>query len=387
MIVRSKWVMLALVWLAYASFGLVSNSVAPLVTQIVSDLGISYGQMGTILGAWQLTYILVAYTAGRIVDRVGLRRALGFGLLIIALSGVLRGLAVDYWTMFLAVGLFGFGGPMVSIGAPKLIATWFQGPERGTAAGIYTTGPAIGSVLALATANSVLMPLTGSWRTSVVAYGAVALAACVVWWVLAVDRPAAPRAADAGDVRRLLGIRNVWLVLTIGFAAFLASHALSTWLPRVLQWHGYDPVSAGYWAAIPNLVGILGALTLPRLVPARLRTRALMLQFLAAATALSLIGLTDGWPLFVGLFMQGFVYSSITPFLMLVMMETPAVGAAAMGAAGGLYFTVGEVGGFSGPSAMGILFDLTGGFALGLVGVAGLMIVMGLACLKLERSG
>ena len=387
MIVRTKWLMLALVWLAYASFGLVSNSVAPLVTNIVDDLGISYGQMGTILGAWQLAYIVVAYTAGTIVDRVGIRRALGVGILVMALSGILRGAATGYWTMFLAVALFGFGGPMVSIGAPKLIALWFEGRERGTAAGIYTTGPAIGSMLVLSTANSVLMPMTGSWRLAVSAYGLVPLAVGAVWWVLAKDRGGLARVEGSGDIRRLLRIRNVWLVLVVGFASFLASHSLATWLPKILQWHGFDPVSAGYWSSIPNVVGILGALTLPRTIPLRLRTRALVLMFSASAVALVLIGVTDGWPLFAGLVLQGFVYNSITPFLMLVMMETPAVGAAAMGAAGGLYFTIGEIGGFSGPSAMGILFDATGGFVVGLCLLAALMVVMGLACLGLERSG
>lgn len=36
---------------------------------------------------------------------------------------------------------------------------------------------------------------------------------------------------------------------------------------------------------------------------------------------------------------------------------------------------------------MGILFDLTGGFVIGLCGLAVLMVVMGAACLRLERSG
>ena len=49
--------MLALLWLAYASFGMVSSSLAPLVGQVTGDLGLSYSHMGTILGVWQLTYI------------------------------------------------------------------------------------------------------------------------------------------------------------------------------------------------------------------------------------------------------------------------------------------------------------------------------------------
>jgi cyanate permease len=383
-----RWLMLALVWLAYAAFGMVNTSLAPVVTLVIADLGLSYGQMGAVLGAWQLTYIGVAYAGGRIIDRVGLRRALGVGLLVIAASAILRGTAGGFWSLFLFVATFGLGGPMVSVGAPKLIAIWFTGAERGKAAGVYTTGSAIGRVVALSTANAVLLPLTGTWRLTVGAYGLVALAIGGLWWLLARDPPIEPAAAPAaaGDPRRLLRIRNVWLVLVVGLGSFLSSHALSNWLPRILQWHGLDPVGAGVWASIPNVVGIAGALALTRLVPRHRRTHAIAGMFATSALALGLIGLTTGAPLLAGLLLQGLVFSSITPLLLLVMMETPAVGAAAMGAAGGLYFTVGEIGGFVGPALMGRLYDLTGGFVVGLAINATLLLVMAVACLALERD-
>lgn len=381
-----RWVMLALVWLAYASFGLVSSSVAPLVTPIAEELAISYAQMGTILGAWQLAYIGFAYAAGTVIDRVGLRRALGFGIVVMAASALLRGLAGGYWTMFAAVALFGIGGPMISIGAPKLIATWFQGHERGTAAGVYSTGPAIGGILVLSTANSVLLPATASWRWTIAFYGLLVVIVAAVWWTMArsdADVPAASQGAGA-DALRLLRIRNVTLVLIIGFASFLAGHSLNNWLPKILMARGFDPVSAGFWASVPNAVGIVGSLLLPRLVRPHQRTRAVAAMFGVSAVAFALIGTVDGLPLLAALMVQGMV-RSITPFLMLVMMETPAVGAGAMGAAGGLYFTIGEIGGFSGPTLMGLIFDLTGSFAIGLLSLAGLMAVMGLACFALER--
>ena len=60
----------------------------------------------------------------------------------------LRSIANGYLLLFLAVALFGVGGPLVSVGAPKLIASWFEGKERGLAIGIYSTGPTIGAVTA-----------------------------------------------------------------------------------------------------------------------------------------------------------------------------------------------------------------------------------------------
>lgn len=155
--------MLGLAWLLYVCFGIVIGSIPPLVDPIRQDLDISYVQMGLVLGVWQLVYIGTASPLGALVDRLGIRRSLGVGIIVVWLSLVLRGLAVDFWTLAASVALFGLGGPIISIGAPKVVSVWFDGRERGTAAGIYATGPMVGGILALSTAAGVVVPLTGSW--------------------------------------------------------------------------------------------------------------------------------------------------------------------------------------------------------------------------------
>ena len=75
---RYRWVMLGLVWLLYFSFGLTITTIAPLVIPIVEDLNMTYGQMGFVLGTWQLIYIFTAYPLGYLVDRFGVRKSLGF---------------------------------------------------------------------------------------------------------------------------------------------------------------------------------------------------------------------------------------------------------------------------------------------------------------------
>jgi MFS-type transporter involved in bile tolerance (Atg22 family) len=55
-----------------------------------------------------------------------------------------------------------------------------------------------------------------------------------------------------------------------------------------------------------------------------------------------------------------------------VLMELREVDSQRMGAAAGMYFTAGEIGGVLGPLALGTLYDLTGDFAAGLYGLAAL---------------
>ncbi|NQV61591.1 MAG: MFS transporter, partial [Alphaproteobacteria bacterium] len=145
-----RWLLLFGVWILYFAFGLTLVAMAPLIGAIRADLNLSDGAMGLVLGAWPLVYIASAMPCGAFLDRAGPRRALFAAAVIIALSAVARGLANDQLSLFLAVALFGIGGPLISIGAPKLVSLSFEGPDRGMAMGIYITGPALGGICALA---------------------------------------------------------------------------------------------------------------------------------------------------------------------------------------------------------------------------------------------
>jgi len=65
--------MLAGLWLAYVSFGLVAGGISPLVVFVSEDLNLSRSSMGSVMGAWPLVYIAFAIQAGALIDRLGLR--------------------------------------------------------------------------------------------------------------------------------------------------------------------------------------------------------------------------------------------------------------------------------------------------------------------------
>ncbi len=56
----------------------------------------------------------------------------------------------------------------------------------------------------------------------------------------------------------------------------------------------------------------------------------------------------------------------MTAVSMLVLMDMREVESRHVGAAGGLFFSAAEIGGVLGPLAIGVLYDLTGGFAAAL---------------------
>lgn len=364
-----RWVMLALLWLLYSSFGFITRALYPLVTPILADLNMSYSQMGLVMGSWQLAYIGASGVVGLIMDRWGVRRALFGGAMVMALSVGLRYFSGSFESFLILVALFGIGGPMISIGCPKTMAMWFQGKDRGTAVGIYMTGPWVGGAFALAATNGLLMPLTGqSWRLTFAVYGIMTLAIALLWWFAARDLQAGKDSGALGTRRllaALLKVRNIRIVLLSGLLGFGIIHGLTSWLPKILESSGFSPTLAGYASSLPLLGGIPSLLILPRVIPAHRRGLALGIIGLLAGLSVWLLFTLSGLPMFGGLILYGVASSALIPLLTLILMETPEVGPENMGTAGGLFFCISEIGGFTSPLAVGTLVDWTGSFLVG----------------------
>ena len=390
-----RWAMLGGVWLLYFCFGLIAAAMAPLVQPITEDLGLSHSAMGGVLGAWPLVYIASAIPCGAFLDRVGPRRALFLAVLIIALSGALRGLAPGHLSLFLAVGVFGLGGPLISIGAPKLIILWFAGRERGLAMGIYITGPALGGILALTITNSLLMPLFDQdWRAVLFVYAAFVGSCSLAWLAIgahgtarAVERLAAaePRRPQLQVFAELLRLPVVRTVLLMAIGIFFFNHGLNNWLPEILRSGGMSAADAGYWASLPTAVGIAGALIIPRLALPERRVPILFGLFLCAGVATLLMQNPAGPLLAGGLMAQGIARSSMMTIAILLLMETRGLAAQSRGLAGGLFFSAAEIGGVLGPLTVGFLSDSTGGFAAPLYLMAGVCLVLMLLLARLRR--
>ncbi|MGB0630656.1 MAG: CynX/NimT family MFS transporter [Alphaproteobacteria bacterium] len=380
-----RWTMLAGVWLLYFAFALAIASMAPLVYRLMADLGMHRGEMGTVLAAWQLTYIFCSVPCGGLLDRFGPRRMMFASVLVIAVSVALRGVASDYVTLLLAVMVFGLGGPLISSGAPKVVSLWFTGKERGLAMGIYFTGNATGGIIAVALTNSVFLPaIGGDWRDLMSGYALFIVAVGVIW--LGISAHPASRDMEARlkaeEKRRSMDVflelvRDpiVRLVLLMGLFILFYNHGMNHWLPDLLRSYGMTPSEAGYWAAIPTLFGMVASLSLPRMATPDKRFAILLGLFVCAAVATIMVWAASGPLLAVGLVLQGMCRGAMTSISILLLIESGDGNTSRVGAASGLYFSVGEVGGVLGPMSMGALAHATGNFD------ASLFMMFGVACL------
>jgi cyanate permease len=343
----------------------------------MADLNLSYAQMGIILGSWQLVYIFYAQVAGLLVDWMGPYRSLFLGATIIALSSALRWFAGNFITLLLSVALFGLGGPMISIGLPKLASFWFVGKERGTASGIYATGPIIGGIVTLSITRSIILPRVGNWRNVFIVYSVIGFLIVIFWLIfgsksLNVPKKIAEEERVTGEgawtvMKRLFKIRNIWLIVIIGVSSFLTSHGLSNWLPKILELKGLPPTEAGLVVSFLSFCAIFGSILIPRL-PYYLgsRKRAISLTLFIQGLAILALGLVSGLPMWIAIVLIGLT-RGLFPLLTVALMDMPEVGPQRMGVVGGLFFSIGEIGGFGGPFIMGVLKDVTGVFLSGII--------------------
>ena len=393
---RRRWALFAGAWLVYAGFGLTAGAMAPVVGEIRTDLHLSETAMGLVLGAWQLVYLFSSVPGGRVIDRVGARRAVAATAVLVGLSAAARAGAGGFVTLYLAVAVFGLGGPLISIGGPKLIATWFAPEDRRTWVGLFSTAPAVGAMVALFAMHSVAIPLTGSWRGAMLLYAVGTFATGIVWWLVSAGSAPATAAPDGSGTRheledatptatsrQLLAGPSVQVVLVLALGSFLYNHGIGNWMVEMLRAGPRTAGQASGLAALTTLVGIASALVVPRLATPARRKQVYVAVYLLGAIGVVLVPHLDGATVFVALVAVGVTRAAALPLGMMLLMDDPSVGAANMAVAGGLYFTAGEVGGVVGPLIVGGAAGSAGGYPLAAAILGGCALAMAVlvACL------
>ena len=373
--------------IVYACFGALMAAMAVLVKPISESLSLSPFQMGTILGAWQFVYLFASIPTGAMLDRFGLRPCLLLAGLMLVASAALRVIADSYFGLLFAVLLVGVGGPLISVGAPKLVSRWFAGPERGLAMGIYMSSSGVGVLLATLLTNSVIMPLVGGdWHAAFRVYTIVMLISVVVWLGIAshpnsklanktIDE--AVERIDFGIFRKLLAHPELHTIMAMAFTMFFYIHAMNAWMPEILRGKGLSLVDASYWAGVPTVIAIIAALVVMRLASPRRRLPILAGVAAIGIASVLLLEIQPLWLLAACLVGQGVARSCLVPIILLMLMENKALGANSMGATSGLLFTAGQIGGVLGPLLCVLAINATGNYnaPLWLMGISMMMLL------------
>ena len=161
--------------------------VAPSIPIYAQSFGVTALLAGAVVSVFALMRFISAPAVGLFIDRAGERRILTSGLIIVAISSVMAGLAANYGQLLGLRGIGGIGSSMFTVSAMALMLKVVAANQRGRAAGAFQAGFLLGGVAGPAVGGIVL---AWSIRAPFFVYAAtLILAAVVAWRYLPADQP------------------------------------------------------------------------------------------------------------------------------------------------------------------------------------------------------
>jgi MFS family permease len=127
------------------------SAIAPLLPDYVAELGLSKAQAGLLSASYPAGTLLASLPAGLLAARLGPRRTVIGGLLLLGVASVAFGFAREFWLLDAARLTQGAAGALIWSGALTWLVTTAP-PERrgsviGTALGTAITGALVGPAL------------------------------------------------------------------------------------------------------------------------------------------------------------------------------------------------------------------------------------------------
>ena len=270
----NRWAMLAVLVVVRIAMGFQFQAVASVGPLLAADLGLSHAAIGTLAGLYLLPGAVLAIPLGMFASRFDDKSMIALGVGLMAVGGVLTGLADSFAGIAVGRTLAGLGGVLQGIFVVKTLADWFEGREVATAMGIMLSGWPVGIALALLA----LSPLAESagWQAAMHASAGLCVLALVV--LLALYRPVAAT-GEAGELHPAVPPRremllvlaggSVWTVYNVAYICYL------TFGPVLFVERGLSVMEAGFavsassWAsmiAVPLGGYLADRLQRPRLV-------------------------------------------------------------------------------------------------------------------------
>ena len=153
----------------------------PLFGLIISDLNITYAQVGVVMTLYFVSTAIVQVPIGILVDRIGARMVLIVGLVLMGTAVLLAGLVPSYSVLLLSFLIAGIGNAVFHPADFSILSTSIPKSRHGRAFAIHTFGGSIG----YAAAPVVMLPLgaTIGWQGALVFAGILGLITAVVIFI------------------------------------------------------------------------------------------------------------------------------------------------------------------------------------------------------------
>jgi MFS transporter, ACS family, tartrate transporter len=377
------------------------------------ELAITSQQFGLLAGIFFFGYFLFEIPSNLLLHKIGARIWMARILITWGIVAMLTGFVHTVQQLYVVRFLLGLAEAGSYPGIVLYLTYWFRQREQAQAIALVIVGLPVASILGGPVSGLILDHVhwlaMSSWRWLLILEGVPAVVCGVLIYFLLPGRPAeakflAPDEKDwiIGEIAREHERRSkehqislaktfthlrVWHLLWIQFTFLIGLYSLTFWMPQVVKSLSsyYSNTVVGLLAVLPQLAGLAAMVLVSRSSDRRLERRyhaaipALvggMSWFLLGTTTSPVVSI-----LLLSLIAAG-AYSITGPFWSL-----PCEFLTGYAAASGIAFinSIGNLGGFAGPYAIGLIEDKTGSLQLGFAFAGMFMLISAMSLVLLPK--
>ena len=358
------------------------------------ELAISSQQFGFIFGIFFFGYFLFEIPSNLLLHQIGARVWIARILLTWGLVAMLTGFVHTVQQLYIARFVLGLAEAGYFPGIILYLTYWFPQREQARALALFMIGIPVTTILGAPVSGLILDHVhwlgVSSWRWLLILEGAPAIVCGAITYLLLPGGPQEARFLDPEEkewiqaelqreeqqkftqrsysVLQALASGRVWVLVLIYFGITVAIYALNSWAPQLVRSLSslYSNSTIALLVTIPSLVGLAAMILVSRSSDRTLERRYhVAIPALATGTALVLLGTSPSAFLSVALLclLAAGVFSCLGPFWTL-----PSEFLTGYSAAAGIALinSVGNLGGFVGPAAIGFISQRTGTLSAGL---------------------
>jgi MFS transporter, ACS family, glucarate transporter len=278
-----RWTLIGWIFLISAISYLDRVNISIAGTSIAKEFGLTDIQLGYVFSAFVLGYALFQAPGGRLADRFGPRWTLTlavvwWGVFTTLVVVVPQGMAASLFILIGTRFALGIGEAVLYPSSNRFVAEWIPTRERGIANGLIFAG--VGAGAGITPPLIVYVMENYGWRWSFVVSAIIGLAAGVVWFFIARDKPAQHPRVGAEELRLIeeglphaaksqnpalpwaliLRSRELWAMTLSYFAYGYSAYIFFTWFFIYLNTvRGLNLKASRWWAMLPFIAMALGS--------------------------------------------------------------------------------------------------------------------------------
>ncbi len=263
---RFRFVELLLIFLVGIITQVIWVSFSPIVDESIAYYGVDEMSITILAASFMVFYIPVNVFSTNALDKYGLKKGVGIGIILTAIGGLIRAVGgPNYWVCLTGQIIAAIGQPFVLNSFTKLSSNWFLESEKITAAGIGSISLSIGVIIAMLLPD-MLGPSTIELMLWI--YAILGLIIMVLFLVFAKDKPESPpnKYADKalftkspGGMKELFKNKDFTILSIMVFLGLGIFNAITTIIDLIFTDTVYPGIVSGNVSAFMIFGGILGA--------------------------------------------------------------------------------------------------------------------------------